>query len=154
MLMSFSAIQQAVVGLSVLILWAGATGVGRSEPRHPRMHHALFELKEARVELKEAAHDFGGHRKGALAAVDAAITQIGLALEGADDRYRNLKVDRQIYKKHDSFPHIHRCLMELKDARRELKEAAHNFGGHRERALKDVDYAIEQLQLALKFARR
>jgi hypothetical protein len=47
-------------------------------------------------------------------------------------------------------PAIHRALKELRDARRELKEAAHDFGGHREDAVKAVDGAIEQLEICLK----
>jgi len=47
--------------------------------RHPRIHTAIKALKEARVELKEAAHDFGGHREEALKAVDAAIEQLETA---------------------------------------------------------------------------
>ncbi|MFO0969975.1 MAG: hypothetical protein U0793_30860 [Gemmataceae bacterium] len=34
------------------------------------------------------------------------------------------------------------------------KEASHNFGGHREAALRDVNVAIVQLELALKHAKR
>ena len=44
------------------------------------MHIAVDELKEARKELKEAAHDFGGHREKALHAVDEAIIQIERAI--------------------------------------------------------------------------
>ena len=47
-------------------------------------------------------------------------------------------------------PAIHRALKELREARRELKEAKHDFGGHREDALKAVDGAIEQLEICLK----
>jgi len=50
-------------------------------------------------------------------------------------------------------PAIHRALHELRDARRELKEAKHDFDGHREDALKAVDVAIEQLEICLKHDR-
>jgi len=50
------------------------------EERHPHIHRALRELREARIELKEADHDFGGHRKEALEAVDRAIRQLDRAL--------------------------------------------------------------------------
>jgi len=33
----------------------------------------------------------------------------------------------------------------------ELKNADHDFGGHREAALKECDAAIEQLKLALQY---
>jgi hypothetical protein len=32
-----------------------------------------------------------------------------------------------------------------------LKEAKHDFGGHREKALEKVDHAIKQLEVTLKF---
>jgi len=51
-------------------------------------------------------------------------------------------------------PHIRKALRELRAARRELKEADHDFGGHRKEALGAVDNAIRQLQIALKYDRR
>jgi hypothetical protein len=142
--------------LSTLILclagWQAPGGVA-GEPRHPHMHHALRELREARTELKEASHDFGGHRVKALEAVDAAIKQIDTALKGAKDTIKTpLKVDADIYKKYKHHPHIHHAIHELKEARTELKEAKHDFDGHRAAALKDTNAAIEQLELCLKFA--
>jgi len=49
--------------------------------RHPAIHRALKELREARRELKDAAHDFHGHREDALKAVDAAIEQLEICLK-------------------------------------------------------------------------
>ena len=51
-------------------------------------------------------------------------------------------------------PHIHAALKELRDARSELKEADHDFGGHRAEALKAVDEAITQLEVAAKFDKK
>jgi hypothetical protein len=45
---------------------------------------------------------------------------------------------------------IHRALNALREARHELKEAKHDFGGHREDAIHAVDKAIEQLEVCLK----
>jgi flagellar hook-basal body complex protein FliE len=144
------------IGLIVpaLLVFFGLSAAAHAEPKHPHMHQALFELKETRTELKEAAHDFGGHRKEALEAVDAAIAEMEKALEGAGDKYKTIVVEKEAYKKFEFHPHIHRAIQELKDTQTELKEAKHDFGGHREKALKDVDYAIEQLKLALKFAKK
>jgi hypothetical protein len=47
-------------------------------------------------------------------------------------------------------PHIHAAIHELKDARKDLKDADHDFGGHREDAVKAIDVAIEQLEVCLK----
>jgi hypothetical protein len=49
------------------------------EGQHPRIHAALNALREARTELKEARHDFGGHREESLKAVDRAIEQLEIA---------------------------------------------------------------------------
>jgi F0F1-type ATP synthase membrane subunit b/b' len=117
---------------------------------HRHIHHAIHELREAKVELQEAKHDFGGHREQALKAVEAALFQLKECLVGAKDPFDSVKVDKDIYKKHENHPHIHEAIHELKDARTQLKEAKHDFGGHREQAIKDIDYAIEQLEICLK----
>jgi hypothetical protein len=49
--------------------------------KHPHIRAAIRELKEARHELETAAHDFGGHRKEAIEAVDNALKQLQQALE-------------------------------------------------------------------------
>lgn len=49
--------------------------------RHPHIRGAIRELREAKHELETAAHDFGGHRKEAIEAVDNAIKQLQEALE-------------------------------------------------------------------------
>ena len=51
-------------------------------------------------------------------------------------------------------PHIRQALKELRECRTELKEADHDFGGHRAEALKSVDEAIVQLEQALKFDKK
>ncbi|HEV2970008.1 MAG TPA: hypothetical protein VGY55_08460 [Pirellulales bacterium] len=51
-------------------------------------------------------------------------------------------------------PHLHRAIRELREARKELKDADHDFGGHRADAVKAVDVAIDQLETALKYDRR
>jgi hypothetical protein len=46
------------------------------ERRHPRLHAAVVALADARKELQEAPHDFGGHKKAAMEAVDSAVHQL------------------------------------------------------------------------------
>ena len=60
---------------------AGASAAQEKKERHPHIHAALKELKEARRELKEADHDFGGHRVEAIEAIDKAIVQLEKALK-------------------------------------------------------------------------
>lgn len=137
-----------------LICGAPAQGGVAKKHHHPHMHHALHELKEARHELKGAGHDFGGHREKALLAIEDAIRQIEVALASAGDPVKKHKHNPDHYKKYTHHPHLHHAIHELKEARVELKEASHNFGGHREAALRDVNVAIVQLELALKHAKR
>jgi hypothetical protein len=59
---------------------AALQGPGPGEGRHPQIRHALRALRAARVYMKNAAHDFGGHRVEALEATDQAIKQLQIAL--------------------------------------------------------------------------
>jgi len=51
-----------------------------AEP-HPEIRAAIRALEKAKAHLEHAAHDFGGHRVEAIAAVDAALEQLRLALK-------------------------------------------------------------------------
>ena len=46
---------------------------------------------------------------------------------------------------------IHAALHSLKIARDHLQDAHHDFGGHRDAALRACDAAIEQLRIALQY---
>ena len=49
--------------------------------RHPHIRAAIRELEQSKHELQTAAHDFGGHRKEAIEAIDQAIRQLEEALK-------------------------------------------------------------------------
>jgi hypothetical protein len=51
-------------------------------------------------------------------------------------------------------PHIRAAIRELREARKELEKADHDFGGHRVEAIKAIDHAIKQLEKALEYDRR
>jgi hypothetical protein len=142
---------------SVVLLAAGmllpAAVQARRPEAHPRIHHALYELREARGELSSAAHDFGGHRKAALKDINAAIGQLEKALKHTGDKHP-FKGDPKAehYKKYKHHPHIHHAIHEVKEAVHEMKKASHNYGGHRKQAVHDCEAAIKQLHLCLKHA--
>jgi hypothetical protein len=50
-------------------------------------------------------------------------------------------------------PEIRAAIDSLHHAREHLEHAAHDFGGHREDALRATDEAIRQLEICLKFDR-
>jgi hypothetical protein len=60
---------------------APATGARRGAERHPAIRRAIVALEEAKVDMKNAAHDFGGHRVAALEECDKAIEQLKEALK-------------------------------------------------------------------------
>ena len=66
--------REAIRGLAAVAGTVGAlavfNGIASAKERHPHIHKAIEELREARKELKEADHDFGGHREMALRATD------------------------------------------------------------------------------------
>jgi hypothetical protein len=151
-LLRFVVLSSVCAGLVALLAPGAALAGGKV--KHPRLHHALYELREARRELKTAAHDFGGHRVKALKATDAAIRQIELCLKAVGEGTEGLAYGPRVYKKYGDHPHIRHALGELREARTALQNAPRDFKGHRKDAIRAVDRAIEQLQLALKFARR
>jgi hypothetical protein len=79
------------IALSLAILLAGgglisfvgdnAAQAAQKNERHPHIRAAIHELKEAKKELEKADHDFGGHRKEAIEAIDVALKQLQKALK-------------------------------------------------------------------------
>jgi hypothetical protein len=53
----------------------------KDEERHPHIRRAIEELREAKKDLENADHDFGGHRKEASEAIDVALKQLRICLE-------------------------------------------------------------------------
>ena len=65
-----------------VLLTAGVVTVSAQPERirHPRIAKAIEALEDARAYMREAAHDFGGHRVEAMRATDEAIRQLRLAI--------------------------------------------------------------------------
>ena len=53
---------------------------GREAALHPRIAEAITAIEAAEAYMREARHDFGGHRVKALAASRAAKEQLRLCL--------------------------------------------------------------------------
>jgi hypothetical protein len=117
--------------------------------KHQPLHHAIYEMREAKQELKLAKGDFGGHRDKAITALDAAIVQTEKALTAVGDPYKTFTPGK-IYSKYKDYPHLRHAVVEMREAHRELKEAKGDFGGHRDKALKDLDFAIVQVEDCIK----
>jgi hypothetical protein len=66
-----------LAGMAVM----GALTFAIGQPRHPHIHAAVGALEAAQQELREAAHDFCGHRAQALKDTDAALRQLRQAVQ-------------------------------------------------------------------------
>jgi hypothetical protein len=77
----------------------------------------------------------------------ATVIGLGVGLM-AYSGYSQAQASSDQCEKH---PHIQKALDELRDARKELKEADHDFGGHRVKAIEAIDGSIEQLKKCLEF---
>lgn len=48
-------------------------------------------------------------------------------------------------------PQIHEAIASLRRAKEHLEHASHDFGGHREEAIRAIDESIRQLEICLKY---
>jgi hypothetical protein len=136
-----------VIGLALTFVSAA-----RAE-KYPRMVAALGELKEAYREMNDAGNDFGGHKKEALEATNRAIVEMDRALRAVGVNPVFVAPSKEVYKGYKNFPHIRHALDELRTALREMRDAATDFGGHKEKAIEATERAITQLEKALEAAR-
>ena len=63
-------------------------GMAEEKAIHPRIVKAIDALEDAVVHMKEAPHDFGGHRVKAIEDSEKAIKQLKLALKYREMRDR------------------------------------------------------------------
>jgi hypothetical protein len=66
--------------LPPVIVTATPTRASKAEP-HPEIWNAIHSLERAKAHLRAAAHDYGGHRVEAIAAIDAALHQLQVCLD-------------------------------------------------------------------------
>jgi hypothetical protein len=57
-------------------------------------------------------------------------------------------------KKKERHPHIRAAIHELREAKKELETAEHDFGGHRVEAIEAINVALKQLEKALQYSRK
>jgi hypothetical protein len=72
--------KQTLTGFVAGVALMGALTIAVGQPRHPHIKAAVDALAAAQQELKEAAHDFCGHRADALRDTDAVLRQLRMAM--------------------------------------------------------------------------
>lgn len=148
-----------VAALALFGLALGSASSFAQDKKHPHhhLHHALWELRDARKELKEAKHDFGGHKEKGLHAINDAIKQLELILEYKNDNIKGAPTRgdlKEEYKKYKHHPHLHHALHELRHAHKQLEETTHDFNGHKKAALRDIHTATVQIEVLLKHPKK
>lgn len=125
---------------------------GAKKSKHAHLHHALFELHDARHELAADKHDHGGHKQKAMLAMNDAVKHIELALISAGDNVKASPTKRDLQEHHKQYkhhPHLHHAVHELKHAHKQVKADRHPYGGHREAVLRDIHLAITEIEALL-----
>jgi hypothetical protein len=73
----------AVTGLAAASGLFGSSAMAQRAGKYPRIRKAIAEMKDAREFMREAPNVFGGHKKRAIDALDAAIKELQEALDFA-----------------------------------------------------------------------
>jgi hypothetical protein len=126
-----------------------ATAVAQEKVKYPKLHAALYELREARNELNGIKDDVGGHKKRALAAAGDAVRSVKLILAVNDEATSPIKRDKDYYKKWTDYPRVRAALVDLSEAKAELEKAKGDFEGNKKQALKHIEIASEELRSLL-----
>jgi Purple acid Phosphatase, N-terminal domain len=127
----------------------------------PKMREALYALQQARMNLQQAAQQFSGHRQKALDLVEQAIQEIHSGFQFAQQGITNPggAANQQSYVQplaasadNTSYPRMTNAQRDLEQARNALQQAAHHFGGHRQKALDDITQALQEISLGIQAA--
>ena len=114
------------------------------------VHHLLQSIK---ITLEKADHDYGGHRAAAVHSIGEAEHQIKLALphhKGKGGKTGGkVKSSDELQSLSDA--QLLASIAPLKGSIGILQQADHDYGGHREHAIRDIRTAIVDLEKALVY---
>jgi hypothetical protein len=141
-----------------------ATGLAAAKPLPQKQSNAILrktihQLRLVEKELAGADHDYGGHRVDAIRDVKAAIKQLRLAL-GEQPGKQKPKTGKPGAGAKEPPPQgqsnavLREGISQLRVCRAELNAADHDYHGHRADAVKAIDAAIKQLEIALKYEKK
>jgi hypothetical protein len=126
----------------------------------PRLQAALASLQSAQTELESATADKGGHRVAALAFVKKAIDDVNAGMQYAATHANEVgdaegpaeeePVDENVNGAAMQ-PHMGQAMVDLREARKQLKDAKHDKGGFRNQAMMDVRDAMKEVREGIRF---
>lgn len=94
-------------------------------------------------------------KKSVCAVLTAGALLFALSLPTVAQKQDNVKLQRvRMDKPMEKHPEIRAAIGHLREAKQNLEHAAHDFGGHRAKALEHVNQALEECEAALNFDRK
>jgi hypothetical protein len=141
-----------VLAIAVVVLSMSEALAQRN--RYPALRAALHELREARTEIRDIPGPRGGKKVETLQAMDNAAASIELVLDVRGGSFRGVDRNPDYYRQFRDHPRLRAALKDLRDARGELRDARADFRNNRDRALRDVNRAIDVIQYWLDSHRR
>ncbi len=127
----------------------------------PKMQAALSALQRAKASIEAATANKGGHRELAIGLIQQSMDAVNQGMQYAAAHPTEVgepegaappePVD-EVVPGAERQPHMAQGVVELREARRQLREAKHDKGGFRAQALGFIQQAIMQLREGIRFA--
>jgi hypothetical protein len=142
----------------LVIADSGIASAQKTEPQtesNTQLTKALSVLHTTKVVLEGADHDYGGHRAAAVKAIGAAQHQLRLALGLKAPGGKGPKKGNPMPESQNvSNTQLAEAIPVLKETITVLKGANHDYNGHRANAVRDLEEAKQQLEMALKYEKK
>jgi hypothetical protein len=157
-----------LMGVALATLLTAAPGVA-AEPgdtaadqkRYPAIQAGAKDLLKAHESLEKGGDKFKGHRAAAMKLITEALTQLDEAVKYADKNKKDgeksdliFDADRgKLASTQEKYPAIRGGAKKVIEAGKALDEGLDKFGGHRVKALKLLNEALDELEKAVKEAK-
>jgi hypothetical protein len=147
--------------LPLCLLLGCATAPIAADNGQPKMEAALSALAQAQHAVEAATPNKGGHREQALGLIQQAIDAVNNGIQYAAAHPGEVGVAEgpaapEPVNEHvagaENQPNMAQGIVQLREARRQLREARHDKGGFRVQAMTLIQQAIEQLKEGIRFA--
>ena len=155
-------LQRGLFGMSGLAALAGlALALGNvpracaaDDPTYFHLNATIFELREAKEDVRNLKGLNDNARDKTLGSIDAAIDQMKKCLGDLGVEYKYVAPEKDPYPSEDKdYKHLRHAIREMKEAKGQLRAVKGISDEHRDNALAAMDKATEQLKDALDSAK-
>jgi hypothetical protein len=139
-----------------LVVSLPAPATAQAPVDSPRLRAALHEMREARNTLRVAKDVWPpGEKKRAEQAIQSAIESVRTILAVKDvETFTGVSRNPDYYNRYRDHPRLRAALDDVRDARVELRTSRQEFGGHKDRALDDLDVAAGSIVHLIRSGRK